>query len=142
MGIAACKGYMAHERETLDAVIATRSRAVQAIRRAAAAPGSAETMRDLAQAEAHLARALGRLFVVTEAYPRLRANENTLAVRAELTSTEHRVAFTRQRYNDSVLEYNLRRARFPASLIAALFAFTPSTMLSTIDDVQDHSTPR
>ena len=99
-------------------------------------------MRDLAQAEAHLARALGRLFVVTEAYPRLRANENMLAVRAELTSTEHRVAFTRQRYNDSVLEYNLRRARFPASLIAALFAFTPSTMLSTIDDVQNHSTPR
>ena len=77
-----------------------------------------------------------------EAYPRLKANENMLAVRAELTSTERRVAFTRQRYNHSVLEYNLRRARFPASLIAALLAFTPATMLAATDSAQDHLTPR
>lgn len=136
------KGYTAHERETLDAVNATRSGAVQAAWRAAAEPGRTETMRDLVQAEVHLAGALRRLVAVVEGYPRLKANENMLAVRAELTSTEHRVAFTRQGYNDAALEYNVRRERFPASLIATLFAFAPAAILPAPDGVQDYSTPR
>src|SRR5205807_2439470 len=93
------KGYMAHERQTLDAVIAARSGAVQAAQRAAGAPGSAEAMRGLAQAEAGLTGALGRLFAVVEAYPQLKANETMLALQEELTSTENRVAFARQGYN-------------------------------------------
>src|SRR5881392_3226135 len=105
------KGYMAHERQTLDAVIAARSGAVQAAQRAAGAPGGAEAMRGLAQAEAGLAGALGRLFAVVEAYPQLKANENMLAIQEELTSTENRVAFARQGYNDTVMEYNVRRER-------------------------------
>src|SRR5437773_5695968 len=101
------KGYMAHERQTLDAVIAARSGAVQAAQRAAGAPGGAEAMRGLAQAEAGLAGALGRLFAVVEAYPQLKANENMLAIQEELTSTENRIAFARQGHNDSVMEYNI-----------------------------------
>src|SRR5207247_10377508 len=112
------KGYMTHERQTLDAVIAARSGAVQAAQRAAGAPGGAEAMRGLAQAEAGLAGALGLLFAVVEAYPQLKANENRLAIQEELTSTENRIAFARQGYNDSVMEYNIPRATLPPNFIA------------------------
>ncbi|HZF03036.1 MAG TPA: LemA family protein [Patescibacteria group bacterium] len=136
------KGYMAHERQTLDAVIAARAGAVQAAQRAAGAPGGAEAMRGLAQAEAGLAGALGRLFAVVEAYPQLKANENMLALQEELTSTENRIAFSRQGYNDSVMEYNIRRETFPANLIANLFAFTQAEQLQSTESPEERKTPR
>ena len=123
------KGYIAHERETLDAVVAARASAVLAAQRAAAAPGGAPAMRDLAQAEAELAGALRRLLVVAEVSPRLKANENMLALQDELTSTDNRIAFTRQSYNDAVLDYDIRRERFPMSLVALAFAFAPAASL-------------
>src|SRR5213083_222806 len=136
------KGYMAHERQTLDAVIAARSGAVQAAQRAAGAPGVAEAMRGLAQAEAGLAGALGRLFAVVEAYPQLKANETMLALQEELTSTENRVAFARQGYNDTVMEYNIRRERFPANFIATLFAFVPAEPLQATERPEERAAPR
>jgi len=136
------KGYMAHERQTLDAVIAARSGAVQAAQRAAGAPGGAEAMRGLAQAEAGLAGALGRLFAVVEAYPQLKANENMLAIQEELTSTENRISFARQGYNDSVMEYNIRRETFPANLIANVFAFTQAEQLQSTESPEERKTPR
>jgi LemA protein len=136
------KGYMAHERGTLDAVIAARSGAVQAAQRAAGAPGSAEAMRGLAQAEAGLAGALGRLFAVVEAYPQLKANENMLALQEELTSTENRVAFARQGYNDSVMDYNIRRESFPSNLVANLFVFTPAEPLQATESPEERKAPR
>jgi len=135
------KAYMAHELATLDAVIAARSGAVQAAQRAARGPGGVDAMRDLAQAEAGLASALVRLFAVVEAYPRLKANENMRALQEELASTENRVAFTRQGYNDSVMDYNLRRERFPTSVIVALFAFTPAEPLRGIENPGQRTTP-
>jgi len=136
------KGYMAHERQTLDAVIAARAGAVQAAQRAAGAPGSAEAMRGLAQAEAGLAGALGRLFAVVEAYPQLKANENMLALQEELTSTENRVAFARQGYNDSVMDYNIRRESFPSNLVANLFVFTPAEPLQATESPEERKAPR
>jgi LemA protein len=136
------KGYIAHERETLDAVIAARASAVQAAQRAAVAPGAVQTMRDLAQAEAELAGALGRLLLVVEAFPRLKANENMLALQDELTSTENRIAFTRQSYNDAVLDYNIRRERFPASLLAIVLAFAPAASLPATQSAGERTPQR
>jgi LemA protein len=136
------KGYMAHERQTLDAVVAARSGAVQAAQRAAGVPGGAAEMRGLAQAEAGLAGALGRLFAVVEAYPQLKANENMLALQEELTSTENRIAFARQGYNDAVMEYNIGRERLPASLIANAFGFTPAEQLQATESPEERKTPR
>jgi len=136
------KGYMAHERQTLDAVISARAGAVQAAQRAAGAPGSGEAMRGLAQAEAGLAGALGRLFAVVEAYPQLKANENMMAIQEELTSTENRIAFARQGYNDAVMEYNIRRETFPANLVANLFAFSQAEPLQATESPEERKTPR
>ncbi|HEV8586699.1 MAG TPA: LemA family protein [Methylomirabilota bacterium] len=136
------KAYMAHERQTLDAVISARAGAVQAAQRAAGAPGGAEAMRGLAQAEAGLAGALGRLFVVVEAYPQLKANENMLAIQEELSSTENRIAFARQGYNDSVMEYNIGREKFPSSIIAGMFGFTPAEQLASTDAPEERKAPR
>src|SRR5207249_3455159 len=110
--------------------------------RAAGAPGGAEAMRGLAQAEAGLAGALGRLFAVVEAYPQLKANENMLAIQEELTSTENRIAFARQGYNDSVMEYNIRRETFPANFIANVFAFTQAEQLQSTESPEERKTPR
>jgi LemA protein len=134
------KGYMAHELPTLDAVIAARSGAVQAALRAAATPGVVDAMRDLARAEATLTGALARLFATADAYPRLKANENLIALQDELTSTENRVAFTRQGYNDAVMDYNLRRARFPTSLLASGFRFGPAEALQATENVVERTT--
>src|SRR5438552_320793 len=109
---------------------------------AAGAPGGAEAMRGLAQAEAGLAGALGRLFAVVEAYPQLKANENMLAIQEELTSTENRIAFARQGYNDSVMEYNIRRETFPANFIANVFAFTQAEQLQSTESPEERKTPR
>jgi LemA protein len=122
------KGYMAHERGTLEAVIAARNQAAAAGQRAAANPGEPEAMKALAGAEGALVGALGRLFALAEAYPDLKANQNMLALQEELTSTENKVAFARQAYNDSVMTYNTAREQFPAAMIAGMMAFNEAAL--------------
>lgn len=123
------KGYMAHERETLEAVIKARAAAVSGLAAAKANPGDAAAMAQLASAEQGLGGALGRLMVVSEQYPDLKANQNMMQLSEELTSTENRVAFARQAYNDSVMAYNNRREVFPSSLVAGIFNFVAATLL-------------
>src|SRR3954466_1914806 len=123
------KGYIKHERETLEAVIRARNSAVSAVQAAAANPGDAAAMRGLSGAEGQLTGALGRLFAVAEAYPDLKANQNMMQLSEELTSTENKVAFARQAYNDSVMTYNNRRETFPGSVYAGMFNFTPAALL-------------
>ena len=118
------KGYLKHERQTLDAVITARHQASTAAQRAASSPGDAAAMRDLAGAETALGGALGRMFALAEAYPDLKANTTMNQLSEELTSTENKVAFARQAYNDAVMAYNTGREVFPASLIAGWAAFT------------------
>ena len=136
------KGYMAHERQTLEAVIAARQTAVRAAERAAAQPGQPEAMRGLATAEAGLGGALGRLLVVAEAYPELKANQNLLALQEELASAENRVAFARQAYNDSVMEYNTRRESFPANVFAPAFRFDAAELLQASESADERKAPR
>jgi len=117
------KGYIKHERETLEAVTQARNLAYTAGQRAAAAPGDAAAMTALGGAEGQLTGALGRLFAVAEAYPDLKANQNMLALQEELSSTENRISFARQAYNDAVMVYNTRREVFPTTIIASMFNF-------------------
>jgi LemA protein len=121
------KGYMAHERETLEAVIAARNSASAANAQAASSPGDPNAIRAVAGAESQLTGALGRLFAVVEAYPNLKANEQMNQLTEELTSTENRVAFSRQAYNDAVLVYNTARQVFPAVLLAETLGFREAT---------------
>ena len=123
------KGYLKHERETLEAVIAARNQAVTAQKAAAANPGEAAAMQQLGGAENALTQTLGRLFALSEAYPDLKANQNMMQLSEELTSTENKVAFSRQAYNDSVMGYNNRREMFPGSLIAGSFGFQAASLL-------------
>lgn len=123
------KAYLKHERETLEAVTAARSGAMTAQAAAAANPGDPEAMRNLGGAENVLTQALGRLFAVAEAYPDLKANQNMMQLSEELTSTENRVAFARQAYNDSVMTYNNKREVFPSSIVAGMFHFAPAALL-------------
>jgi len=123
------KGYIKHERETLEAVIAARNSAVSGLKRAAANPGDPAAVQQLAGAEAQLNGALGRLFAVAEAYPDLKANQNMMQLTEELTSTENRVAAARQFYNDAVMSYNNMREVFPNSMISTRYGFTPATPL-------------
>lgn len=122
------KGYLAHERQTLDAVVAARAKAVDASRAAAATPGDAGAMKGLAEAEGHLSGLLGRLFALAEAYPNLKANENMMHLSGELTSTENKVAAARQAYNDTVMAYNTAREQFPSNLVASVFGFAPAAL--------------
>jgi len=122
------KGYMAHERETLEAVTAARTAAMQGLSMAKANPGDPAAMQQLASSQGALVGALGRFTAVAEAYPDLKANQNMLALQEELTSTENKVAFSRQAYNDSVLNYNNRRQSFPASVLAGMFHFGAAAM--------------
>jgi LemA protein len=115
------KAYLKHERETLEAVIAARNTAVQGLQAAAAAPGSAAAMQQLSGAEGSLMGALGRLNVVMEAYPDLKANQNMMQVSEELSSTENRVAFARQAFNDQVMAYNTYKQSFPPVVLAGLY---------------------
>jgi LemA protein len=115
------KGYLKHERETLEAVIAARNQAAQVLAAAAATPGSAAAMQKLAGAEGNLAGALGRLNVVMEAYPDLKANQNMMQLSEELTSTENKVAFARQAFNDQVMSYNTYKQSFPPVVLAGFF---------------------
>jgi LemA protein len=121
------KGYLKHERETLDAVISARGGAVGALERAANKPGDPEAMKALSGAENLLGSALSRLLVTFEAYPDLKANQSMQQVMEELTSTENRIAFARQAFNDGVMEYNNARERFPSTLIAGPFGFAAAS---------------
>lgn len=123
------KGYMKHERETLEAVIAARNSAVAGLKAAAAQPGNPEAVQQLAGAENQLTGALGRLFAVAESYPDLKANQNMMQLSEELTTTENKVAFSRQAYNDAVMGYNNKREMFPNSIVANMGGFTEAKLL-------------
>lgn len=127
------KGYMKHERETLEAVIAARNQAASANARAAADPSDGAAVHQLAMAEGALSSTLGRLFALSEAYPDLKANENMMQLTEELTGTENRIAFSRQAYNDSVMEYNTTAEQFPGSIIAGMFGFKTAEMLQSTE---------
>lgn len=122
------KGYLKHERGTLEAVIAARNAAASASTRVAADPTNPEAMKQLIAAEGTLAGTLGRLFALAEAYPELKANTTMLQLMEELTSTENKVAFARQAYNDAVMAYNTQREVFPSNLIAGMFNFGPAEL--------------
>jgi LemA protein len=123
------RGYLKHERETLEGVIAARNSAMAGLKAMAADPGNAAAATQLAGAEAGLSGAMGRLFAVMEAYPDLKASANMMQLSEELTSTENRVAFARQAFNDAVLSYNNSREVFPNTVIASWFSFEAAKML-------------
>ena len=122
------KGYLQHERGTLEAVIAARNVAVTANTRAAQNPGESSAMKDLSSAESALSGVMGRLFALAEAYPDLKANTTMMTLMEELTSTENKVSFARQAYNDSVMAYNTKREVFPTNIIAGTFNFAPAEL--------------
>jgi LemA protein len=140
--VEAAKGYLTHERETLEKVIAARGAALQASQRAAAAPGDPAAMQGLAQAEGVLGGAMGRLMAVFEAYPDLKANQNILQVQEELTSTENKIAFARQAYNDTVMEYNTKRESFPDTIFAGMFGFTAAQLLEATESAEERKAPK
>jgi len=135
------KGYIKHERETLEAVTKARNLAVTAGQQAAANPGEPGVMRSLGGAEGQLTAALGRLFAVMEAYPDLKANQNMLALQEELSSTENKIAFARQAYNDSVMTYNTSRETFPAVMFAGMFGFQPADLFE-IEQAGEREAPK
>jgi LemA protein len=130
------KGYMKHEKETLEAVINARNSAVTGLKNAAKDPSNPEAMKELAQAEQGLSGALGRLFALSEAYPDLKANENMMQLSEELTTTENKVAFSRQAFNDSVMDYNNQVEAFPSNLIANNFGFKLAELLEIEDEIK------
>jgi len=123
------KGYMAHEKETLEAVINARNAAVNGLSSAKADPTNPEAMKNLGQAEQGLNGALGRLFALSESYPDLKANENMMQLSEELTTTENKVSFARQAFNDAVMMYNNLREQFPSNFIANWFSFEAAELL-------------
>jgi LemA protein len=135
------KGYLAHERGTLEAVIAARNVAVTANARAAQNPGDASAMKDLSAAESSLGGVMNRLFALAEAYPDLKANTTMMTLMEELTSTENKVSFARQAYNDSVMAYNTRREVFPTNIIASTFNFAPAELF-VIDKPEQKEAPK
>jgi LemA protein len=135
------KGYMGHEKGTLEAVIQARNTAVTAGKAAAANPGDASAMASLAAAEGALNGTLGRLFALAEAYPDLKANQNMLALQEELTSTENKIAFSRQAYNDAVMQYNTHRETFPTVVVANFLNFTEARLFE-IETEKERQAPR
>jgi LemA protein len=135
------KGYLKHESGTLEAVTQARNIAQSAGGRAAANPGDPQAMKDLAGAEAGLTGALGRLMAVAEAYPDLKANQNMMQLTEELTSTENKVAFARQSYNDSVMAYNTKREVFPTNIIAGMFQFAAAELFQ-IENPEEKQAPK
>ena len=136
------KGYIKHERETLEAVTRARTAAVGAAAAAAAKPGDPAAMQGLAQAEGALTGVLGKLFALAEAYPDLKANQNMLAIQEELSSTENKVAFARQVFNDSVMEYNTKRESFPDNIFAGMFGFSPAELLQATESAEERKAPQ
>ena len=135
------KGYIKHERGTLEAVTSARNQASAAVQKAAANPADAGAIQGLMGAEATLTGALGRLFAVVEAYPDLKANQTMAQLMEELTSTENKVSFARQAYNDVVMSYNIAREIFPAVIVANLFGFT-AAQLFEITATQEREAPK
>ena len=131
------KGYIKHERETLEAVIAARSGAQSANRRAAANPADAEAMKQMMTAEAGLSGALGRLFALSESYPDLKANQNMMQLSEELTSTENKISFARQAYNDAVMGYNTAIESFPDNFVAGFGGFRQATLLEATESPEE-----
>lgn len=131
------KGYLSHERETLEAVINARNQASANLKAAVSAPGSAEAIKELASAEGVLTSAMGRLNVVMEAYPDLKASQNMQQISEELTSTENKVSFARQAFNDAVTEYNTYKQSFPPMFFAASFGHTKNATLLAFADTQE-----
>jgi LemA protein len=131
------KGYMKHERETLEAVIKARNSAVTANAAAAADPGSAAAIQGLTQAEGALAGALGRLFALAEAYPDLKANQNMMQLSEELTGTENKIAFARQAFNDAVMSYNTAVEQFPSNVLAGMFSFKLAELLQSTESPEE-----
>jgi LemA protein len=135
------KGYLQHERGTLEAVIAARNAAATANTRAAQNPGDTAAMKQLSSAESGLSGVLGRLFALAESYPDLKANTTMLNLMEELTSTENKVSFARQAYNDSVMAYNTRREVFPTNIIANTFNFAPAEPF-VIENAEQKEAPK
>jgi LemA protein len=135
------KGYLKHERETLEAVIKARNIAQAAAQSAAANPADANAMKSLVSAEAGLGGALSRLMVVSEQYPDLKANQNMMQLTEELTSTENKVSFARQAYNDSVMSYNTTRETFPNVIFSGMFGFHPAELFK-IEDPTERAAPK
>lgn len=135
------KGYMTHERETLEAVIQARNTAFNASQRATNDPGDPSAMRSLGAAEGQLNGALGRLLAISESYPDLKANQNMLSLQEELTSTENKVAFARQSFNDAVMTYNTSRETFPNVIIAGMTGFHPAQGFE-IESPKEREAPR
>lgn len=131
------KGYMQHERGTLEAVIAARSQASSAREVAAANPGDPGSMGALMAAESGLGGALGKMFALSEGYPDLKANQNMASLQEELKTTENKIAFSRQHYNDSVMSYNNKREMFPSSIIAGMANFAAATMFEVSDEERE-----
>ncbi|HEY1663954.1 MAG TPA: LemA family protein [Verrucomicrobiae bacterium] len=135
------KGYIKHERETLEAVTQARNIAYAASKTAAANPGDASAVKSLSAAESGLAGTLSRLMMVSEAYPDLKANQNMMQLTEELTSTENKISFARQAYNDSVMTYNTDREVFPSNMIAGMFNFGPAELF-VIDKPEQKDAPK
>jgi len=135
------KGYMKHERETLEAVIQARNLAAAAGQQAAQNPGDPSAMKSLGSAEGQLTGALGRLFALSENYPDLKANQNMMSLQEELSSTENKVAFSRQAYNDAVMRYNTARETFPNVIFAGMFNFHQADLFE-IEEVQQREAPQ
>lgn len=135
------KGYLQHERGTLEAVIAARNAAATANTRAAQNPGDPSAMKEVSTAESALSGVMGRLFALAEAYPDLKANTTMMTLMEELTSTENKVSFARQAYNDSVMTYNTRREVFPTNIIAGSFNFGPAELF-VIDKPEQKEAPK
>ena len=135
------KGYMQHEKGTLEAVIQARNTAVTAGKAAAASPGDATAMASLATAEGALGGAMGRLFALAEAYPDLKANQNMLSLQEELGSTENKIAFSRQAYNDSVMQYNTSRETFPNVVVANFLNFTEARLFE-VESEKERQAPK
>ena len=135
------KGYLKHERETLEAVIKARNIALAASQSAAANPADANAMKGLVSAETGLTGALSRLMVVSEQYPDLKANQNMMQLTEELTSTENKISFARQAYNDSVMSYNTSRETFPNVIFSGMFGFLPAELFK-IEDPTERNAPK
>jgi len=138
--VEAVKGYMKHERETLEAVISARNSAVASLDVAKSDPSNADAIRELGAAEGMLGGALGRLFALSEAYPDLKANTNMLQFQEQLSTTENKVAFSRQAFNDAVMSYNNAVENFPNSILAGMFRFLPASFLE-IEAVEKREVP-
>jgi LemA protein len=136
------KGYIKHERETLEAVIKARNQAVAAAAAAGANPGNPAAMQQLGAAEGALTGVLGRMFALAEAYPDLKANQNMLSLQEELTSTENKVSFARQGFNDAVMEYNTKRESFPDNVFAGFFGFGPAELLQATESAEERKAPQ